>query len=181
VLTTRATDAPAIGVVLLDGSEHVRGVVYGAGGVNRQTVWYDAGSTTPKWTAVLDQLHGIDSATSGSARDAAVVRGPVRAIPVNGALVFAQPTYSWRAQGAPTLLRVSVLVGDSTRVAPTLRQLAGAAPIAPAPAIPEGASTDLRARAAALYARMRDALRRGDWTAFGAAFDELGRLLGGSR
>jgi hypothetical protein len=27
---------------------------------------------------------------------------------------------------------------------------------------------------------MRDALRRGDWSAFGQAFDELGKLLGGT-
>jgi len=33
----------------------------------------------------------------------------------------------------------------------------------------------------ALYAAMRDALRRGDWAAFGRAFDELGRLLGPPR
>jgi hypothetical protein len=26
---------------------------------------------------------------------------------------------------------------------------------------------------------MRDALRRGDWAAFGQAFDELGKVIGG--
>jgi hypothetical protein len=26
---------------------------------------------------------------------------------------------------------------------------------------------------------MRDALRRGDWVAFGQAFDELGKVIGG--
>jgi hypothetical protein len=35
-----------------------------------------------------------------------------------------------------------------------------------------------KASAAALYNAMRDALRRGDWTAFGRAFEALGRLLG---
>jgi uncharacterized membrane protein (UPF0182 family) len=40
---------------------------------------------------------------------------------------------------------------------------------------------DLRARVAGLYTRMRDALRRGDWVAFGQAFDELGKIIGGSR
>ena len=37
---------------------------------------------------------------------------------------------------------------------------------------------DLKTSAAALYAAMRDALRRGDWAAFGRAFDALGRVLG---
>jgi uncharacterized membrane protein (UPF0182 family) len=34
---------------------------------------------------------------------------------------------------------------------------------------------------AALYAAMRDALRRGDWVAFGRAFDGLGRAVGAAR
>jgi uncharacterized protein len=181
VLTTRTSSAPTIGIVLLDGSERVRGVVYGLGGELRQTLWYDAGHDNPKWTAVLDRLHGTDSATSGNARDASIVRGPVRAIPVSDGLVFAQPTYSWRTQGSPTLQRVSLLVRDSTRVGATLTQLVGPLPATEAPAIPASGSADLRARAAALYARMRDALRRGDWASFGAAFDELGKLLGGTR
>jgi uncharacterized membrane protein (UPF0182 family) len=130
---------------------------------------------------VLDELRGTDSAVSGSARDAAIARGPVRAIPIAGGLAFVQPTYSWRAQGAPTLLRVSVLIDDTVHVAPTLAQLAGMPLVARTATSPGPAATDLRARAAVLYARMRDALRRGDWAAFGAAFDELGRLLGGAR
>ena len=36
------------------------------------------------------------------------------------------------------------------------------------------------ATAAALYAQMRDALRHGDWAAFGRAFEALGRVLGQS-
>jgi uncharacterized membrane protein (UPF0182 family) len=35
----------------------------------------------------------------------------------------------------------------------------------------------LAGSASALYAAMRDALRRGDWAAFGRAFDGLGRAL----
>jgi hypothetical protein len=35
----------------------------------------------------------------------------------------------------------------------------------------------LRARASRLYDAMRDALQRGDWTAFGEAYDALGALL----
>jgi uncharacterized membrane protein (UPF0182 family) len=70
-------------------------------------------------------------------------------------------------------------MNDTVRTAPSLAQLAGSLPAtSPPPVAP--ASTDLRARAAALYARMRDALRRGDWVAFGQAFDELGKVLGGS-
>jgi uncharacterized membrane protein (UPF0182 family) len=181
VFTTHASGAPAVGIVLLDASEHVRGVVYGVGGLNRRTVWYDAGRTNPKWTTVMDQLHGTDSSTNGNPRDATVARGPIRAIAVAGGVVFVQSAYSWRAQGAPALLHVSLLIGDTVRVGPTLAQLVGMTPATTAPNATVPATSDLRARAALLYARMRDALRRGDWVAFGAAFDELGRLLGGSR
>jgi uncharacterized membrane protein (UPF0182 family) len=40
------------------------------------------------------------------------------------------------------------------------------------------APVDFRSRVAELYAHMRDALRRGDWEAFGRAYDALGTLLG---
>jgi uncharacterized membrane protein (UPF0182 family) len=179
VFTTRL-GAPAAGVVLLDGGDRVRGVVYGVGGALRRSVWYDAGRTTPKWATVMDQLQGTDTSSNGSARDATTARGPIRTIPVAGGLAFVQPTYSWRAQGAPALLRVSLLINDTVRVAPTLAQLTGMPATVSSP-VPAAAAGDLRARATALYARMREALRRGDWGAFGAAFDELGKLLGGAR
>ena len=85
-------------------------------------------------------------------------------------------------QGPPTLLHVALLVNDTVRVAPTLAELAGAAPPSTS-VLPATTAADVRTRAATLYARMRDALRRGDWAAFGQAFDELGKLLapGGAR
>jgi hypothetical protein len=43
---------------------------------------------------------------------------------------------------------------------------------------PPDTPESLRERIRALYASMRDALRRGDWRAFGAAFDSLGVLAG---
>jgi len=168
-----------VGFVLLDQGDRVRGMVIGVGGAERQTLWYDPPRLGPKWSTVLDQLHGVDSTTTGAARDAAVARGPIRGVPMAGGIAFVQPTYSWRTQGPPTLLRVALLLDDSVRVAPTLAQLAGALPPTATLATPP-ASADLRARAATLYGRMRDALRRGDWVAFGQAFDELGKLLAGS-
>ena len=46
-----------------------------------------------------------------------------------------------------------------------------------APIFAADTSTDLRTTVNALYAAMRDALRRGDWAAFGRAFDALGRAI----
>jgi carbamate kinase len=43
------------------------------------------------------------------------------------------------------------------------------------------ASADFRTAAEQLYARMSDAMRRGDWVAFGHAYDALGALLNRAR
>jgi uncharacterized membrane protein (UPF0182 family) len=167
----------AVSIVLLDASDRVRGVVIGKGGTNRQTLWYELPKLGPRWSTVLDLLRGADSATNTGARDASSFRGPIRAIPVAGTLAFTQPTYSWRSQGAPTLLHVALMIDDSLRVAPSIAQLVGSLP--PATPASHPMPADLRGRAAALYGQMRDALRRGDWSAFGQAFDELGKLLAG--
>jgi uncharacterized membrane protein (UPF0182 family) len=69
---------------------------------------------------------------------------------------------------------VSVAVGDTTRGLAPPFGVASHAGEAPAPANSSTTS------AASLYAAMRDALRRGDWTAFGRAFEALGKALGQS-
>ena len=178
ILTIPRLAATAIGLVLLDASDRVRGMVIGTGGAERQTIWYEVPRLGPKWSTVLDRLRDVDSTKNGGARDASLARGPIRGIPVAGGLAFSQPTYSWRQQSAPTLLSVALFMNDTVRIAPSLAQLAGSLP-ATNPTVATPAGADLRTRAAALYGRMRDALRRGDWVAFGQAFDELGKLIGG--
>src|SRR5690349_5585729 len=178
VFTLPRTGVTAVGLVLADASDRVRGMIIGMGGSDHRSVWYESPHLGLKWATILDHLHA-DSTANGSARDATSARGPIRALPLDGTLVFAQPTYSWRAQAPPTLLRVGLLIDDSVRVAPSLVQLAGAPAASVTPPSPP-ATADIRARAAALYARMREALRRGDWAAFGQAFDELGKLLASS-
>jgi hypothetical protein len=64
------------------------------------------------------------------------------------------------------------LSADSVRSARTLLQLAGRLPIS----APLGAG-DLRTRVRQLYEEMRNATSRGDWAAFGRAFDTLGAIL----
>jgi uncharacterized membrane protein (UPF0182 family) len=66
-------------------------------------------------------------------------------------------------------------VNDTARVAPTLRQARGVA--LPAGVAARASAVETRRNAVQLYEAMRDALRRGDWTAFGKAFDALGILL----
>lgn len=178
IFTMSQNGATAVGLILLDAADRVRGMVIGTGGAERQTIWYEVPRLGPKWSTVLDRLRDMDSARNQGARDASVARGPVRGIPIAGRIAFAQPMYTWRLQSAPTLLSVSLLMDDTVRTAASLAQLAGSLPATTPSTVPP-AGVDLRARAAALYARMRDALRRGDWVAFGQAFDELGKLIGG--
>jgi hypothetical protein len=104
--------------------------------------------------------------------------GRVRALPVGGAIVYVQPHYATRGDGVSVVTRVAVLApGAPPRFGRTLMGAVGA--IAPTPNGPDGARTpDFRARVTALYDAMQGALRRGDLTAFGAAYRDLGALLG---
>jgi uncharacterized membrane protein (UPF0182 family) len=99
----------------------------------------------------------------------------VRAIPIRGGIAYVQPTYRWRSQNSPALNRVALLVGDTARAFDP-----AAAPVTKGTETPLPAG-DLKTSVTALYAAMRDALRRGDWAAFGRAFDALGRVLGPQR
>ena len=73
------------------------------------------------------------------------------------------------------LARVSAVMGDTLRSGPTLAAALGLVP--PGTGAVGATPADLRTRAEALYREMRDALRRGDWPAFGRAFEALGTAL----
>jgi hypothetical protein len=166
---------PALALPLVDQTDRVRGLLIGTGGVSRATVWYPIAAATPRWSAILDRLRSVDSAGS-AAREGPLAHGRIRAIPLRGGVAFAQPTYRWRPPNVPSLSRVAFLVGDTARsVAPPIApNTTGVPPASAAPA-------DSKTTAASLYAAMRDALRRGDWAAFGRAFDALGRVLEGRK
>jgi uncharacterized membrane protein (UPF0182 family) len=93
-------------------------------------------------------------------------------VPLATGIGFLQPAYHWRPESVPSIARVATLVGDSAHalVPPTS---VVARPPDVHPAAPGGAAKS----ATALYSEMKDALRRGDWAAFGRAFDALGRVL----
>jgi uncharacterized membrane protein (UPF0182 family) len=162
----------AIALPLVDETDRLRGLLIGTGGPTRHTAWYPLDSPGQRWSGVLDRLRSVDS-TGGPARDGPLARGRVRAIPVRSGIAFVQPTYRWRPQSSPMLSRLALLVGDTTRsVTPSTGPPLGTRGVEAQPAPP-----DPKASAAALYAAMREALRRGDWVAFGRAFEALGRAL----
>jgi uncharacterized membrane protein (UPF0182 family) len=97
-------------------------------------------------------------------------------LPASGQPLYSQTIFQWRPGGSPRVARVAAVLGDSVHVAPTLvTAVGGAAPARLAESVPR----DLRARADSLYRVMREALTRGDWSAFGRAFDALGAALRG--
>jgi uncharacterized membrane protein (UPF0182 family) len=97
-----------------------------------------------------------------------------------GAAAYLQTTYAWRTDGAPTVARVAVYgagaARDSVAFGASLAEAVGVPPeTTGANAVMTPAA--FRQRVNDLYAAMREALRRGDWTAFGKAYDDLGRVL----
>jgi uncharacterized protein len=161
-------------IPVLDETETVRGLVLARGGAARRALWAPLRRSAPRWTAIVDDLRR--PADSTSTRDGLPVRGPVKAVPISGNLAFVQSVYGWNRQGgAPSMLRVNVIVGDTARTGRTLADIVGVvAGRGPSPVPPQ----DFRGRVEALYDAMRAALERGDLRAFGDAYNALGELLG---
>jgi len=160
----------AEGWPLLDERDRVRGLVVAEGGAHRITTWLPLVDGDRRWGRVLDQLRGADT----TSHDNGVVRGPVRVIPVSGRPAYFQSVFQWLPGGSPRLVHVSALQGDSVVVASTLSTILGGTIASPS----VGAPVAFRQRTDSLYRAMRAALERGDWTAFGRAFDALGAALG---
>jgi hypothetical protein len=124
-----------------------------------------------------------------------VLRGSMLAIPIEGSLIYVQPLYLSAEQGAlPELRRVIVAFGNQIAMEATIEQslqrIFGArirgdeaapatgadgkpAPGAGAPAAVVG----LVQRAWESWQRGQDALKRGDWTAYGQAQKQLEESL----
>ena len=123
-------------------------------------------------------------------RGSTVIRGSLLAIPIDQSLIYVQPLYLAAAeQGAlPELRRVIVAYGNQIAMEPTLEQslarIFGAAPgppprrrrPAPAPGPVAGVSAAAQ-RAWEIWTRAQDALRRGDWAAYGAEQKRLEEAL----
>jgi len=120
-------------------------------------------------------------------RGSTVIRGSLLAIPIDQSLIYVQPLYLAAAeQGAlPELRRVIVAYGNQIAMEPTLEASLGrifgarltpesprASTGAPAPARPgmpdAGPDRALVQRAWESWSRSQDALKRGDWAAYGA-------------
>lgn len=160
-------------VPLLDVAGAVSGIVIADGsGITR---WHRTSSSL-RWSDLLDKLQAsADSAGIGRQRQHAR-RGRVQAIPVRGGAVFVQTHYEWGEDVPPVVAGVAVVIGGTARASSTLSEALGV------PAGGRGAAGGaFRGAVEQLHRRMSDAMRRGDWVAFGSAFEALGQLLRGGR
>lgn len=169
----------ATSVPLLDALDRVQGVVVGTGGLVPQVWWVPAPNTEARWGGVLDALsHATEPLAAAGAlpRLDRLVSGRVTAIPTKDGPWFAQPSYAWPVGGTPAVSHVALWrQGSATAARDVGALLRGERPGEPTET---PGSPAWRARVSQLYAAMRAALLAGDWAAFGAAFEALGRLTG---
>ncbi len=180
LLALPGADGTQWSAAVLDQNEHPVGVLLAAGGPDPAVHWLPLKQPGARWSTVADQLRRALDTTVSAPRDARAVHGRVRIVPLaGGQLLFVQPLYSWRADGA-TLLAVAATTDTVVNAARTLADALGAHGNSTQSTGPI-AGSDFRDAVEQLYARMSDALRRGDWVAFGHAYDALGALLNRAR
>ncbi|MDQ8164617.1 MAG: UPF0182 family protein [Gemmatimonadota bacterium] len=181
---TSGTSAPAARAVnaapelswsqaLLDASGTVAGIVTADG--SGFTRWHPM-PAGPRWSDLLDQLQkSADSAGIGRQRPGAR-RGRVQAVPAAGDAAFLQTHYEWGADTPPVVAGVSTVHAGKARAAATMAEALG---LSASVRVPRNGA--FRAAVEQLHRQMSDAMRRGDWNAFGIAFEALGALLRGGR
>lgn len=179
-------------VPVLGPQDELDGVFTATGGAERSAWWSRVAPALP-WRTTIGQLqgaleHALDSARTAAGeparRDARYRLGrPEPLVTTRGVLVLQTLSFA-RGDGSTVVARVAVTDGTQTGVGTTLgdalQALGETVSVAGEPAGPLVPLTadSLESGAVRLYDAMRTAMQRGDWSAFGAAFDSLGRVLG---
>ncbi len=180
-------------VPLIDAGDQVGGVMTVTGGAARQTWWDSTPPPRQRWRAVTERLQlALDSARrtsadasregarEGARREPRMHVGRVVSVMTTSGPVFVQPLLWNRDEGNGAIVRVAATDGVHLGVGSSLAEALGRMGDLPMPTVASGGqeadnASPLSARR--WYVQMRDALRRGDWVKFGAAFDSLGRVL----
>ena len=181
--------APGWAVPLLDSGEQVDGIAVVMGGSERAPYWWPVSGTKLQWRGLNTALQlGLDSARAalpdGARRDMRLRRGRIVAVPTAAGLLYLQAVQWARGDGSTVVARVAITDGARVGVGSTTLEALSRLGVTVSPAPTSGAApVDLvpaagEVGAARWYDAMRQAMRRGDWSAFGAAFDSLGRVLG---
>ena len=159
----------ALALALLGAADDRLAAVYAVSNHGRAALIAVDSGLARSWPQLLDSLHQRLARDADGSTGLTAVQGLPRLVATAEGPVLVQPSYVWQPDGVPSLARVAVASGDSIWTASTLRWPGAPTQVGEGTASLEGA--------AAVYARMREALRRADWAAFGAAFEALGRVL----
>jgi uncharacterized membrane protein (UPF0182 family) len=134
--------------------------------------------------AMIDQDAKISSQLSlWDQRGSRVIRGNLLVIPIDHSFLYVEPVYLIAEEtNLPQLRRVIVAYGDRVAMEPTLaeavRAVFGVLPKAPAAAAPEAApKTPMASELRKSMRRAQEALKKGDWEAFGRAMEQLQQKL----
>jgi uncharacterized protein len=175
-------------IPVLDAADRLRGLLVAGGETPQELRWYALARPGPRWATVAERLRrAADSAgPARTARDARVSPGRLRAVPVGNGVAYVQTSYARQDDATVAVARVTALRGtdvDTVGVGATIPEALALVEAVPGDtaAVATANPATFRARVAALYDAMRQALRRGDWLAFGRAYDALGALLGRAR
>ncbi len=170
---------------LLDGLDQLAGVTVVTGGAERATTWWYGAPTRPvRWRALTEQLQAVAEsaqvASRGLRRDARYRPNDVQALMTSRGPLLLQSVQWQRPDGGTAVARVGVTDGTKIGIGGSLAEALVAIGERPAGAGSTPASLNAPpgdGDAGRLYDAMQRAMQRGDWTAFGAAFDSLGQAL----
>ena len=171
----RRTNAVSVVIPLLDPTDEVRGVVVAQGGSDFRMRFIRGDSAGPRWSLLATNLQAASDSFQAGERATRPLAGALRILPTTEGFVALQTHYVVRPDGIPQVLLATIETRQGARTGRTFIEAAGL----PNPVVVEQpvAPGDFRKRVAALYESMREAMRKGDWAALGAAYDALGRLL----
>jgi uncharacterized membrane protein (UPF0182 family) len=188
---TALSPLPSWSLPLLDDGDRLGGVITAVGGRFRTTYWDSTTVPRARWAEMTERMRAaLDTARAfvpeGSRREPRIRMGPVQVFAGENGPILLQTLIWNRVDGAPFVTRVAVMsearvaLGDDVAAAVAMLRGGAGAPSRPIDWPPMTADSRDE-RVTKLYEVMRDAMRRGDWTRFGAAFDSLGVVLGRSR
>lgn len=175
-------------VPVLGAGDVLDGVATVLGGSSRTTWWTRTALPVHRWRALLSQLsEALDSAGAagmgGGATDSR--RHYVQPVPLltTRGLIVVQPILRTRGDASLAVTAVGVTDGRMVGVdAAMVRALAAIGIVSTEapdiPGLPSSTNRLLQGDLVRFYDAMLQAMRRGDWNAFGAAFDSLGHALG---
>jgi uncharacterized protein len=160
---------------ILDAANSIRGVYIATGGGSHDPRYVALPNMSLRWPVLVERMQRAGETRSTAGRDTRALRGPIRTVPHANGVAFVQSSYSARGDGSLALAGVVVADRDTLLTGSSVMAAIGVTP-ATTP-LPPATPEEFRARVDSYYRQMRDALSRGDWLAFGEAYEALGRLL----